>query len=380
MRDLSEIELGNVSDEITAIKKIKNSNMINFIAGWFDDENKIVVMITDLISNKTLREHLLRIGPPRLKVIKCWLCDILNCLDYLHKLTPPLAHQEINLDNIFVDKKNGNIKLGICSFLNKKDRQEDLIDFGKMVIDLIYHGKKKKTDKSIIEDIINNDSLVELIENSLKGSHSAESLLKSSFFDEEQTEKDSKPVQFKSYRYKNSIVKKILNDIEKNNINKPIKQYNSNCKTYTPEPSVITLNMKCVKKFSQQIEKSKAQLKNDELFKRKSPQIFPKLSQILSDYSLENPSLKLKFTLVQKTEKELKINLTIKREDWKFKKGRCLMTSVDITFNYDLKNDNPVKVAQELKEQINLNQQELDFVKCEIKSFCKGFNSSKSIG
>lgn len=353
VEDLSDSELSKVTEEINTIKKIHHISMINFIAGWFDEKNKVVVIVTDLISNRTLREHLIKIGSPRLKVIKGWCHDILSCLDYLHTLSPPVSHQEISLDNIFIDKKDGKVKLGICSFLSHRDCTDDIKDFGRLVLEII-NTKKKKADKDIIDEISNNPNLVLLLENSLSQESpiSAEKLLDLKFFKEEESEIDDKPVQFKSYRYKSNALKKILKDLENESFrnHNNFSSVNENPTTADLEKRtsnesnsnmIITIKDKTIRNFPSQVFEKRCnthdmsesltlmRLPSDgngnksDLFICKNPRDNNFMSTKELDIETISNKLNMEFTLDHAKSNGVNgfmINFILKRQDWKLKK------------------------------------------------------------
>lgn len=109
---MEEAHINRISEEINLMKKLNHPNIINYISGWFDDEKKEVVIITEIFSGGSLRRYLNKIPHPRLRLIKNWIREILKGLKYLHELNPPIIHRDIKCDNIFIYSNNGSIKIG----------------------------------------------------------------------------------------------------------------------------------------------------------------------------------------------------------------------------------------------------------------------------
>ncbi len=93
------------------MKNLKHPNIIKYYNGWLDLNKKKVIMITEFFTGGTLKSHLKIIKPPpRLRVIKKWIKEILEGLNYLH--SKDIIHRDIKCDNFFFDKINGNVKIG----------------------------------------------------------------------------------------------------------------------------------------------------------------------------------------------------------------------------------------------------------------------------
>jgi WNK lysine deficient protein kinase len=100
------------------MKKLNHSGIIKYISGWYDQDKKEIVIITELLPGGSLKHHLNKIKSPRLRLVKFWIREILKGLKYLHtEIHPPIIHRDIKCDNIFIDNTTGGIKigdLGIC--------------------------------------------------------------------------------------------------------------------------------------------------------------------------------------------------------------------------------------------------------------------------
>ena len=94
--------------EISLIKQTKHPNILHCIAAWQNEETKEVSFITEILTGGSLRDYLVKINKPRLKVVKRWCVDILEGLAYLHDLKPqPIIHRDIKCDNVFINSNSG---------------------------------------------------------------------------------------------------------------------------------------------------------------------------------------------------------------------------------------------------------------------------------
>lgn len=112
VHSMSDESVDKIRDEIAIIKKLNHPNIMHFVSGFFNEDKKEVVIITEIFTGGSLKKHLDKIKYPRLKVIKYWCKEILKGLNYLHSLDPPLIHRDIKCDNIFINSNSGQIKIG----------------------------------------------------------------------------------------------------------------------------------------------------------------------------------------------------------------------------------------------------------------------------
>ncbi|KAJ6249912.1 wnk kinase [Anaeramoeba flamelloides] len=112
MRKLSGKTGDELLNEINLLREIKNHGIIDLMGCWFDEEKNVIVFITELMTSGTLRDYVKKAGKLGKLVIKKWCVQILQGIDYLHSQDPPIIHRDIKCDNIFVDGKTGNVKIG----------------------------------------------------------------------------------------------------------------------------------------------------------------------------------------------------------------------------------------------------------------------------
>ena len=95
---------------MSIMKNLKHPNIIQYYYGWLDQNKKKVYMITEFFTGGTLKNHLKKSQPPRLRVIKKWIKEILKGLNYLH--SKEIIHRDIKCENFFFDRINGTVKIG----------------------------------------------------------------------------------------------------------------------------------------------------------------------------------------------------------------------------------------------------------------------------
>lgn len=140
---MAEKDLEKVSEEINLLKKLNHPNIINYISGWFDEDKKEIVIITEIFSGGSLRKHLNKIQKPRLKLIKHWIKEILKGLKYLHEHDPPIIHRDIKCDNIFINSLDGTIKIGDLGFscMMKETYAKSFLGTPEFMAPEVYKGK-----------------------------------------------------------------------------------------------------------------------------------------------------------------------------------------------------------------------------------------------
>ncbi len=95
------------------MKKLNHPSILKLITAWHVREREEVVLVTEIMTGGSLKAHLQKMRHPRLKLIKQWCRDILQALSYLHSWKPnPIIHRDIKCDNIFISSHTGQIKIG----------------------------------------------------------------------------------------------------------------------------------------------------------------------------------------------------------------------------------------------------------------------------
>ena len=121
---------GEVIEEEVA-KLLKNENLCYYV----DSEkleyggHQLLYIVTEYVKGENLDQHLYRNGLPSLMEIKQIMNGLLSALDYLHTLERPIIHNEVTIENIFLDivgnlNKLKLIDFGASRFADLKSRQE----------------------------------------------------------------------------------------------------------------------------------------------------------------------------------------------------------------------------------------------------------------
>jgi len=110
---LNKKQKQQIRREIELMKKLNHPSILKLITAWHVREREEVVLITEIMTGGSLKAHLQKMRHPRLKLIKQWFRDILQALSYLHSWKPnPIIHRDIKCDNIFISSHTGQIKIG----------------------------------------------------------------------------------------------------------------------------------------------------------------------------------------------------------------------------------------------------------------------------
>ena len=86
-------------EKIEAIKKLSHPNLLEYISGWYDEKNNRAIFITELLEGGNLSEHRKYQKKLKIKLIKKWIKQLLNALDYLH--SNDYIHHDIKCQNIW---------------------------------------------------------------------------------------------------------------------------------------------------------------------------------------------------------------------------------------------------------------------------------------
>ncbi|EFJ40152.1 hypothetical protein VOLCADRAFT_69922, partial [Volvox carteri f. nagariensis] len=98
--------------EIRVLKQLKHKNIMTLHDYWFDEQRFMLVFITEIFPDGTLRQYRRRHKHADLPAMKRWAWQILQGLVYLHGHNPPIIHRDLKCDNIFVCGSSGVVKIG----------------------------------------------------------------------------------------------------------------------------------------------------------------------------------------------------------------------------------------------------------------------------
>jgi serine/threonine protein kinase len=111
-----------IAEKMETIQKLRHQNLLEYISGWYEEGKNTAILITELLQGGNLREHRKYQKKLKIKLIKKWIKQLLNALDYLH--SNDYIHHDIKCQNILVDRISGNLKLGELFFIEKLDGRE----------------------------------------------------------------------------------------------------------------------------------------------------------------------------------------------------------------------------------------------------------------
>jgi WNK lysine deficient protein kinase len=107
------------------LKSLSHQNILGFRGAWVKATKQEVVFITENTTGGSLKQYLKKIKNPFVVVIRRWCRSILKGLDYLHSHDPPITHQDLKCDNLFVNVSQGECVIG---------------DIGHSMLSLSYAG------------------------------------------------------------------------------------------------------------------------------------------------------------------------------------------------------------------------------------------------
>ncbi|KAK7318473.1 hypothetical protein RJT34_03175 [Clitoria ternatea] len=115
-------DLERLYSEVHLLRSLRHSNIVRFYNSWIDEKRKTVNMITELFISGSLKQYRKKHKKVDLKAVKGWARQILLGLNYLHSHNPPIIHRDLKCDNIFINGHQGEVKigdLGLATFLER---------------------------------------------------------------------------------------------------------------------------------------------------------------------------------------------------------------------------------------------------------------------
>ena len=130
---LTRVERQKFKEEVEMLKTLQHPNIVRFYDSWNVDVNgrKCIVMVTELMTSGTLKAYLKRFVGVAIKnkVLTNWCRQILKGLHYMHTREPPVIHRDLKCDNIFITGTSGLVKIGDLGLATLKNKS-----FAKSVI------------------------------------------------------------------------------------------------------------------------------------------------------------------------------------------------------------------------------------------------------
>ena len=97
------------------LKKIQHVNIVKFHDTWHAKDKNCLVFITEYMTSGSLRPFLEKARKNKksnyIKTWKHWCRQILWALSYFHQCEPPIVHNNLTCDNIYI-QHNGLLKIG----------------------------------------------------------------------------------------------------------------------------------------------------------------------------------------------------------------------------------------------------------------------------
>ncbi|XP_041130847.1 serine/threonine-protein kinase WNK2-like isoform X7 [Polyodon spathula] len=113
-RKLSKVERQRFKEEAEMLKGLQHPNIVRFYDSWESSlkGKKCIVLVTELMTSGTLKTYLKRFKVMKPKVLRSWCRQILKGLHFFHTRTPPIIHRDLKCDNIFITGPTGSVKIG----------------------------------------------------------------------------------------------------------------------------------------------------------------------------------------------------------------------------------------------------------------------------
>ncbi|KAH6757155.1 with no lysine kinase 5 [Perilla frutescens var. hirtella] len=134
-------DLQRLYSEVHLLKNLDHESIMKFRASWIDPDRRTFNFITEMFTSGTLREYRKRYKRVSIGAIKGWARQILEGLEYLHGLDPPVIHRDLKCDNIFVNGHLGQVKigdLGLAAILSGSQQAHSVIGTPEFMAPELY--------------------------------------------------------------------------------------------------------------------------------------------------------------------------------------------------------------------------------------------------
>lgn len=407
---MTDEAISKTREEIDIMKKLKHINIISFISGFFNEEKKEVVIITELFNGGSLKYHLYKYGIPRLRVIKQWCLEILKGLKYLHELPNPIIHRDIKCDNIFINKNTGRVKIGdlgfscilkttdyaktfsgtveFCApevFYGKYGTKADIYSFGMTLLEMITNERPfKECDGNIISicdkatkhimplllDKIHNEGLKSFIISCLQAEDKrpdANSLLNSQFLHDLESDENNYPALFNPLQEpKQSVIRKTTTSKYSssprlsNDVTTPLFISPSHCKN---ECSLFKSTSHPIAHISPPLKQNEAKEKEDTI-----------------NFITQSKHKKEHDIVIQLKKTSIRVNNQANNDEVTvllFKRNNELK-GYNISFEFNCLTDTFEGVTRELQKEINLSDEETSVIQQKLKDLLSQHQINKT--
>ena len=111
---ISNDNLENLKRFISIYSKINNPNLIKIYKAWIDPSRHLLIYISEQFSNVTIRNYIKNVvHNAGCTVISKWCVQVISAIEQLHMCDPPIQHNNLSCDSIFIDPSEGIIKVDV---------------------------------------------------------------------------------------------------------------------------------------------------------------------------------------------------------------------------------------------------------------------------
>ena len=141
--------MSNIEKEVNFLSKLDNIYVVKYFNSWLENENMYCIRmeycshnLMDIIRYKNSFE-------PNLNSINYYIScelfkEILECVKYLHSMSPPIIHRDLKPANILITEKPNNGRyIKLCDFELAVEHKN-----------LMTHTKERGTDGYIAPEVI----------------------------------------------------------------------------------------------------------------------------------------------------------------------------------------------------------------------------------
>ncbi|OHT01689.1 CAMK family protein kinase [Tritrichomonas foetus] len=124
-----EISFKNTTNElknmmistVERVQRIHLKSMNAIVDYWMNEKTSKLYYITESLSSKSVYQNVIQADfDIKLQVVAKWFYPVIQTLNYLHTLNPPLMHNRINPNLIFVKPASSSIKIISPSLRSRK--------------------------------------------------------------------------------------------------------------------------------------------------------------------------------------------------------------------------------------------------------------------
>lgn len=111
LHDLSETKKSQLITKASLLRTIHFPNINSFLHFWLNSDSSKLFYITESSTNSIYMNISENYGDIRSKVIARWFMPVLEALSYLHSQVPPITHNKISPETIYIKPATGSVKI-----------------------------------------------------------------------------------------------------------------------------------------------------------------------------------------------------------------------------------------------------------------------------